>query len=152
MTVFYTDNLIEIKEVVRLFRLLDQLHTHLLGCPVPFLVIAQLTGNHQVFPAFSTAEMLGNHMIDSQRLYLFTAVLAGVVIPNQQILAIQQNSLMGNFDMPGKADHTGNGYLGTDGMQYAGILFNHLSFAKKNKHYSPFDIANAERFVILIEQ
>jgi hypothetical protein len=75
-----------------------------------------------------------------------------MVIPNHQILAIQKNSLMGNLDVPGKPDHTGNGHLCTNGVQYAGILFHHLSFAKKNKYHSPFDITNAERLIILIEQ
>jgi hypothetical protein len=105
-------------------------------------VITLLTGDYQILPAVPATQLFGDHMIYGQRLDPFSAVLTGVIVPDHKILTVQQDLFVGNFNMPGESDHTGNGHLKINGMKHSGIFLNHFRFAEKNKDNRSFYITD----------
>jgi|TARA_B100001079_G_scaffold229608_1_gene208370 hypothetical protein len=62
-------------------------HFCLIQRKITLLLIALLTGSHEVIPIIGSAPFLGDNMIDGHRGEFGTAILARMLIPDHNILA-----------------------------------------------------------------
>ena len=82
---------------------------------------------------------------------LFAAILAGVVIARKNPLAGKFGIWAWSFDYLSQANHGWGNHGKRCAPDNAGVLLNNLSLAVENQHDGPFDPADVERFIILVE-
>ena len=96
---------------VERFRLPLQLHLRLDWQTVPLAVVAAQTASNQVLPRVVAPARPRHDVIQGKvaRAELLVAVLAGVLVPDQNVLARNRAHLAGNAAVLQQADHGGDG-------------------------------------------
>lgn len=61
-------------------------------------VVAAPAGSHQILPAMFTTQAAGNHVVQGQVVAAITAILAGVIVPPEDLLLVQLDVGAGAFD------------------------------------------------------
>ncbi len=91
-------------------RFLEQLHTSLRGSATSFFRIASTAGADNIFPAHASAVRTGNNMIQAKLLHpeLLSAVLAAIAVPDEDIAAIEFDSIVGDTIIVQQAYNAGN--------------------------------------------
>lgn len=88
-----------------LARLAEERHAGLFRRPAALSVVAGLAGGDQVLPAMGTAAMARDDMVDSEVFGLFAAILAGVVVAQEQLATRQFRDRVDPLDEVEQADH-----------------------------------------------
>ena len=91
-------------------------------------------------------------MIDGEACVCAAAVLATVTVATQDVLAGEDNFLVGDLNVDTEADDAGEGHFHGNRMQlFPIVLFDKLSLSKIQKNDRFLDITYTHRLVILIE-
>ncbi len=110
-------------------RRLYQLHTSFMGRSPGFLAITIYTGADDVFPCVLTSPVAWYHVVERKVSALLAAVLAGVSIPIEYLVAGHLALAMGASYQLRQADNRGQLDGLSKRMDIAEAVFNHLRFA-----------------------
>lgn len=91
-----------------------KLHTGFVRCSVTLPVITLHTSRDKVFPGLGSPSGLWNDVVHSQSHFGFSAVLAAVTVTAQNILAGEDNFLIGDANVDRKADNAGKRHCHRD--------------------------------------
>lgn len=131
---------------------LAKFHAGLLKPTVALLVVTASARADQVLPGVVPAEPFGDDMVNRHRSLVGAAILAGMVVPDQHILAGQDDSLVRDFAIMPEPDHRGQGETLADSVNPETVGGrDHLGLALKHEHEGPLGAAYSEGHKILIE-
>jgi len=141
----------EEKLVAGISRFTDELHPGFLRGSSCLAAVAEHTGAYHIFPGMLTSPVAGNDVVQSQLSGLLAAVLAGVFITVEYLIA-------GQFFLPVRPfHHESEAYYGRElkagayRMDEAKAVFQHLRLALVNQHDGTLGPAYGERFIALVK-
>lgn len=116
-----------------------------------FAVVALPASGNQIVPGVWTIFRPGDDVIDGEILCLDTAVLAGEVIPDEDLPPAKFHPGVGTLDHVHEANHRRSVEHRRGRVDHQVILFEDFGFAVEDEDDRPADIADIERFVVRIE-
>ena len=129
----------------------DELHVGFLGRAARFTPITGDTGADDIFPGMLTAAIARNDVVESKVPALLAAVLAGVAVAIEYLVAGHLSFAARPFNKPGKTyDRRQRNGL-TDGVNVAESILEHLRLALKDKHHRPAGAAHRQRLEALVQ-
>ncbi len=119
----------KIKTAMGFAGLAEQGHFGLAGGAVAFFYIATDAGSDHIFPGFTAASGTGNNVVEGEPFSAaIAAVLAGVMIPLEQVPTGEGNVFVGNSHVVAQANHGGQRKSGIDilavVLELLGFVFN----------------------------
>lgn len=108
---------------------LYQFHVRLLGGASGFLTITVHTGADDVFPGVLPSPVARHYVVEGQVAALLAAVLAGIFIPIEYLVAGHFALSAGSSNQLFQADNGGDFDGGGERVDIAEAVFNHLRFA-----------------------
>ena len=134
-----------------LVRLLQEVHPRLFRRPAGLEVVAALTGRHDVLPVVPAAAMAGNNVIQSQVASGPAAILALELVAKEDVSPCEAPLRPWPADQVDEADDGRNLENRGDAVEVTAAVFDDLRFTAIDKYERPPNIADVQRFVILIE-
>ena len=140
------------RDVVRFHRFAEKLHVSIFERAIPFAVIAGDAGSYQIFPRVLPLLCFGDDMINRKGHLRFAAILAAVPITAKNVLARQDNLLVRNLNVDTEADDAREWHRHGYGADLLSVVrFDEFGLPEEEKDDRLFDVADAHRFVVLIE-
>ena len=137
--------------VRRLSRSVQNFHLCFFRRPVSFFVVALDACSREIFPAVLSSSRLWNHMVNCQ-IGCSSAILASVSVSSQNILPGKNYLLKWHLYKENQPDNTWIVKCPADCRDF--LLCNAIygfRFAKVYQNYCPPDIADCQRFIILVQ-
>src|SRR6266850_2264333 len=119
-------------------RLAQQLHVGLMSQLVPFATVAVVAACNEVLPSGESAARTGHYVVERELAgrHHLAAVLAGVAIAQQDVLARESAGLMRDPAVFEQTDHRGHADGEARGMQEVAVLFLGASHSLEHQHDS----------------
>jgi hypothetical protein len=129
----------------------DKLHVGFSGGLAGFLPIAVGAGADDVFPGVLAAPIAGYDVVEGEVAAFLSAVLAGVFVPIEYLVAGHLSATSRSPDKLGETDNRGELDGGIDGVDIAKAVLNHLRFALEDEDDGAAGAADGERLIALVE-
>ena len=114
-------------------------------------MVARLAGAHNVGPRVLPAFATGQHVIDCHIPGRRTAVLAGVVITGEDLVAGHLSARYRTLDHVDEPDHVGPFENVGDRVDVLPAVLHRLRLALADELHRPANVADVQRLVVLIE-
>lgn len=140
------------RDVIRSHGPAQQRHVRLLRSSIAFAVVAAHAGTDHVFPGVFAAPRNGDDVVDRQRQVSPSAILAPMPIAPQDILAREDDPLVGNLHVHRKLDDAWKRHRRGNGSDDPPLVrLNQFCFAKVKQNNSLLHIYHTHRLVVLIQ-
>jgi len=113
--------------------------------------VAGDTGADDVFPGMLAAAIAGYDVVQREMPALLSAVLAGVAVTVENLVAGHFSFPMGTFNHLGEAYDRGQLDSGADSVDSADAVLNHLRFSPEDEDDGAASTADGERLVALVQ-
>src|SRR4030043_311332 len=130
---------------------LDELHAGFLRGPPGFLSIAVHAGADDVFPCMLPSPVTRYHVVERQVPTLLSAVLAGVLVPVEYLVACHLALSMRSPYQLGEADDGRQLVSVVECVDIAESVLQHLRFALVDEDDGATGAADGERLVALVQ-
>src|SRR3954452_11907933 len=114
-------------------------------------MVAGTAGRDEIEPRVCTAARTRMNVVKREVARTPAAVLAGVIVANEDLLARQLHLRSGALDHVDEADDGGRRKLAGRAAQREIVLLEYLGLAINDQHNRPADIAYVQGFVVLIQ-
>lgn len=120
-------------------------------CAAALAMVTGRAGGHDIAPDMLAASMAGVDMIEGQFRYFPTTVLAGVIIPPENLPAGHFIGDARSADHPLQADDAGDGKTLADGADFSAAIDEQMRFFSQNQTDGAMDVADVDGFKIGVQ-
>src|SRR5215213_5604274 len=117
----------------------------------PLAVIARLTRGNQIVPGVHSTSRARHDVVDGQVVTLPPAILAGVSVADEDLTPRKLDPRPRPVDQIDHADHRGRRKGACGGLYDPAVGLQDLRLAVEDEQDCPADVADVQRFVVLIE-
>jgi len=130
---------------------LNELHVGLPGGPARFTAVAVNAGADDILPGVLPSSEAGYNVVEGKVAALLAAVLAGVLVPVEYLVAGHLALAVRPADKLPQADNGGKLYSLRERVDITEAVLYHLRFALVDKDDGAAGAADGQRFVTLVQ-
>ena len=114
-------------------------------------VVAGLARGDQVLPAVGATAVARHHVVERQVVGLAAAVLAGVPVAREDLATAELHARPRPADEVLETDHGGRAELRPRRPNHLVVVLDHLGLLTEQQSEGPWQIADVERLVVLVQ-